>query len=83
MPNKNQGKKQTFEKALERLEKIVEEMESGKLDLDKMMTHFEEGQQLLKQCSTKLNEVERNIEMLVKKGNKVASKPFEEDGDAE
>jgi exodeoxyribonuclease VII small subunit len=56
-----------FEKALERLELLVAEMESGELDLEKMIRHFEEGQALIKLCSAKLNEVERKIEVLIRK----------------
>ena len=68
----------SVEKALESLEGIVKEMESGSLSLEKMIAHFEEGQSLLEFCSTKLNEVERKIEMLVKKGNKMVAEPFPE-----
>ena len=68
----------SFEKALERLETIVEEMESGKLSLEDMMKRFEEGQGLVKVCSTKLNQVERRIEILVKEGDRVTAEPFEE-----
>jgi len=70
--------KMSFEKALERLEAIVGEMEGGSLSLDKMISRFEEGQSLLKFCSQKLNEVERKIEVLVKKGDKVSAEPFDE-----
>ncbi len=66
-----------FEKNLERLESIVEEMESGELNLDQMMAHFEEGMQLTKTCTKRLHEVEQKIEILVKKGNEVTSEPFE------
>ena len=65
-----------FEKALARLEKIVSEMEGGNLSLEKMMAHFEEGSQLVKLCTRKLNEVERKIEVLVKKGDEVTTEPF-------
>ena len=68
---------QTFEKSLARLEKLVQEMESGRLSLDKMMVCFEEGVSLVTFCNKKLNEVERKIEMLVKKGDKVVAEPFE------
>jgi len=70
--------KVSFEKALERLESIVSEMEGGSLSLDKMISRFEEGQSLLKFCTQKLNEVERKIEVLVKKGDKVSTEPFDE-----
>ena len=55
-----------FDEALKRLETIVEQMESGTMDLDAMVAAFEEGQKLVQVCSQKLNEVERRIETLVK-----------------
>lgn len=69
-------KEQPFEEALKRLETIVSEMEKGALDLEKMMAHFEEGMKLVETCSTKLNEVEKKIEILVKKGGEITGEPF-------
>lgn len=65
-----------FEKSLERLEAIVEEMESGDLSLEQMIKHFEEGSKLVTLCSGKLNEVEQKIEKLVKKGGVLTTEPF-------
>jgi exodeoxyribonuclease VII small subunit len=73
MPENNQS----FEKALERLEQIVAEMEGGKLTLEKMISHFEEGSKLVKFCSSKLNEVEKKIEQLLTKDGQVTAVPFE------
>ena len=70
-----------FEKALARLEKIVEEMEGGSLSLEKMMAHFEEGTTLVQLCNRKLNEVEKKIEILVKKGGETLAQPFEPPAD--
>jgi len=70
--------KVSFEKALERLEEIVGEMEGGSISLDKMIASFEEGQALLKFCTQKLNEVEKKIEVLVKKGDKISTEPLDE-----
>lgn len=64
----------TFERALERLEQIVEEMESGRLNLDLMVARFEEGMKLVRFCNAKLNEVQQRIEQLTKEGN---VEPFE------
>ena len=67
----------SFEKALARLEEIAAEMESGELGLEKMVAAFEEGQKLVKLCSSKLNEVEKKIEMLVKNSDgSVGTEPF-------
>lgn len=71
------AKAQGFEKALARLEALVREMESGEASLEKMMADFEEGMELVKYCSARLNEVERKIEILVKKGEDVTAEPFE------
>lgn len=73
------AKTPSFEDALARLEKIAAEMESGNLGLEKMVAAFEEGQKLVKLCSSKLNEVERKIELLVKKADgTMAAEPFPE-----
>lgn len=73
---KTADKQPGFEKSLERLESIVQEMESGALSLDKMMKDFEEGMALVKLCTDTLNEVEHKIEMLVKKSGPVTAEPF-------
>jgi len=62
----NKANEVSFETALKRLEEIVEQMEDGELGLDDLVVAFEEGQKLVKQCSEKLNEVERRIEVLTK-----------------
>ena len=67
----------TFEKALSRLDSLVAEMDSGELSLDKMISYFEEGQALIKFCSTKLNEVEQKVEILVGKGSDAQAEPFD------
>ncbi|MBC8206688.1 MAG: exodeoxyribonuclease VII small subunit [Kiritimatiellales bacterium] len=66
-----------FEKSLERLQTIVDEMEGGELALEEMIKHFEEGSKLVTLCSKKLTEVEQKIEKLVKKGDGLSEEPFE------
>jgi len=67
---------QGFETALKRLEAIVSAMESGEMDLDKMIASFEEGQKLLQFCSVKLNEVEKKIEAIVNAKTGAATEEF-------
>ena len=55
-----------FEKALERLEKIVEELESGDLPLEEALKRYEEGVKLSRTCSEKLSQVEKKIQVLTK-----------------
>jgi len=66
-----------FEEALKRLETLVAEMEAGRLSLDQMIAHFEEGSKLVEICGKRLNEVERRIEKLVKKVGEITTEPFE------
>jgi exodeoxyribonuclease VII small subunit len=77
------AEKQTvsFEQALQRLDAIVREMEAGSLSLDTMIQRFEEGQALIGVCNRKLNEVERKIEMLVKKDGETKAVPFEDEAE--
>jgi exodeoxyribonuclease VII small subunit len=69
--------KKTFEQSLKELEKIVQELESGDLPLEEAVKKFEEGIQLSKFCSQKLDETERRITILLKnsQGN-LAEQPF-------
>jgi exodeoxyribonuclease VII small subunit len=65
MARKESGDKK-FESALEELEEVVEQLESGELSLEDSLTAFEKGVGLVRFCNQKLNEVEKKIEMLVK-----------------
>lgn len=69
-------KKNTFETSLKRLEVIVDEMENSQLDIDKAMKLFEEGVSLVNQCSAKLDETKKKIEILVEKNGKFEKEKF-------
>jgi len=66
-PGSDAGETPTFEQALERLEKIVETMEGGKLPLDTCMQQFEEGTRLASLCLKQLEETEKKVELLLSK----------------
>jgi exodeoxyribonuclease VII small subunit len=67
-----------FEQALERLEKIVAEMESAELPLDEVVKRYEEGTKLVRLCSRKLEEAEKKIEILARaKDGTIAAGPFD------
>jgi len=53
-----------FEKDLEKLEKIVEELEEGGQSLDVSLKKFEEGIQLAQRCEKALSAAEKKIEVL-------------------
>lgn len=56
----------SFEKAIERLEAIVEQMESDKLPLEELLQRYEEGVKLVKLCSDKLAAAEKRIEIITR-----------------
>lgn len=57
--------KKTFEQSLSALEKIVDELESGDLPLEKALKKFDEGMALSRQCSRMLDETEKKVTQLV------------------
>ena len=74
-----------FEKAIQRLETIVDDLEKGELDIDKSLEIFEEGIKMSRVCSKKLNEAEAKIEKLTrdKKGELVSELfPVEDKNDS-
>jgi exodeoxyribonuclease VII small subunit len=75
-----------FDRALERLEKIVEAMEAGDLSLEESLKKYEEGVKLAGYCQKKLGEVEKKVEILQRSAEGLLSpQPFadEEDGAGE
>ena len=72
--------KQTFESALEQLEQIVRDIESGQMTLDSAIEKFEEGVKLSRFCSEKLDQAEKKIEVLSKQENgRVETIPFDDE----
>ena len=74
--------KKTFELAMKQLEQIVQDLESGDMPLEKAIKKFEEGIQLSKYCTEKLDESEKRITILMQDaaGN-VSDIPFEHETD--
>jgi exodeoxyribonuclease VII small subunit len=73
-----------FESSIKRLEGIVRDLEKGDLPLEESLRVFEEGMNLIKFCSDKLEEVEKKVTMLVKEGDgKYVQQPFEMENNEE
>ncbi len=76
--------KLTFEIAMKQLENIVHDLESGNLSLDDSIKKFEEGIKLSNYCSTKLDETEKRITILMKdQDGIITEKPFAPEKDKE
>ncbi len=57
--------KQSFETALKKLEEVVSRLEAGDLPLDQSLKLFEQGINLVRQCSQRLDEVEQKVQILI------------------
>ena len=66
-----------FEDKLKELGRIVEELENGDVDLENMLTLFENGIKLTKECTKELTDAEQKINILLKEaGGEMVEKPF-------
>ena len=67
-----------FDEMMQRLEGIVEDLESGDLSLEASLKIFEEGMKLVNVCSKRLEEAEQKVSLLVKERHgKYTGQPFE------
>jgi exodeoxyribonuclease VII small subunit len=77
------GSELNFEKAMSRLEAIVEQMETGKLPLEDLIVRYEEGMNLVKVCQERLTNAEQKIEIIARNSaGKAVVKDFEPAGES-
>lgn len=70
-------KEEKFEDALERLQGLVRELESGDCTLEDSIKKFEEGMALARACQDRLTQAEQKIEILLKADKSgVTTQPF-------
>ena len=68
----------SFEESLEKLEEIVNKLESGDVPLDDAIDEFNNAMQLVKICNEKLNSAEEAIAKIVQEnGDLIEFKPIE------
>lgn len=66
-----------FEVAIDKLQGLVRELESGECSLEDSLKKFEEGMGLARSCQEKLSLAEQKIEILVKADKDgITTKPF-------
>jgi exodeoxyribonuclease VII small subunit len=70
--------KQSFEDDMKRLQKIVEELSSGRLTLGESLKKYEEGIKLAQSCSAMLSEAQRKVELLMKKDGRLSLEKFDD-----
>ena len=75
------SKKFNLEKALNDLENLVEELETGDLPLEKAMQKFEEGIKLTRGCQAALKDAEQKVEILLQSAGGEELEDFEVEDD--
>ena len=64
-PKKTEGQKTAnFESAMAELEKIVSDMEAGKLSLEESLAAYKRGAELLTFCRSRLEDVQQQVKIL-------------------
>ena len=69
--------KDNFEGKMNKLDKIVEELEKGDINLEESLSKFEEGIKISKECSKILEEAEKKITILLEKDGEIEEENFE------
>lgn len=67
MPGARKKEELNFEKAMERLEALVEALEGENVPIEEALKHFEEGMELVGVCEKKLHEVRKRVEHILEK----------------
>ena len=70
-------KEKNFETKMEELEKIVNELENGDMNLDESLVKFEQGMKISKECSKMLDEAEKKITILLENDGQLVESDFE------
>ena len=65
-----------FEQSIDKLDKIVKQLESGDLSLEEMLALFEKGVGLSAACNKMLDEAEKKINILLKKDGEIVKQEF-------
>lgn len=66
----------SFEELMEKLEEIACELEKGNLNLDESVSKFEEGMKVSKECTTRLDDAEKRISILLQDGDNIVEEEF-------
>jgi exodeoxyribonuclease VII small subunit len=72
-----ESKNISFEAAIQELETIVQQLESGDLDLDKSLKLFERGIELTRLSQNRLQEAEQKVQILMEKQGQLELQSFD------
>lgn len=66
-----------LEESLDRLEALVERMESGEMTLEESLAAFEQGVKLTRECQQALTQAEQKVRILLEQDPDTEPTPFE------
>lgn len=72
-----------FEKSLDQLETLVENMENGDLTLEESLKAFEQGIRLTRDCQSALASAEQKVQMLIRENDALRIADLDEEDTAE
>lgn len=72
-------KKVKFEDKMKELETLINELETGEIDLDESIEKYTKAMKLIKECDTELKTVEKQISKLVTEENETEDFEIEEE----
>ena len=58
-------KKETYSQAMERLEKIVSQIDNNELEIDELAVKIKEANEIISFCSDKLTKADREVQKLL------------------
>ncbi|HIU22188.1 MAG TPA: exodeoxyribonuclease VII small subunit [Candidatus Fimihabitans intestinipullorum] len=70
-------KEPKFEEKIAELEKIIDALENGNIDLDESIEKYTKAMKLVKECDEKLKSIEQQVNQIVSENGKL--EPFELD----
>ena len=70
-------KEPKFEEKIAELEKIIDALENGNIDLDESIEKYTKAMKLAKECDEKLKSIEQQVNQIVSENGKL--EPFELD----
>lgn len=69
-------KEENFEELMQKLEEITDKLEKEQLSLDDSVKLFEDGMKISKKCSSKLEDAEKRITILINQNDEIKEENF-------
>lgn len=63
--------KKKFEDKIEELDKIINELENGEIDLDDSINKYTKAMKLIKECDKELKDIEEQVNKIVLENNEI------------